>query len=170
MLPASLEELDRIRRRCRGLVTRRASLSAGVAVVPVPGLDIGTDIMILMRMLPAINREFGLSADQVTQLDPETKQIVMVLASAVGSELIGRIITKELVIKVLKKLGMRLATGTVSKVVPVFGQALSASISFGAMKMLGNAHIEDCYAVARRALEAARTEEDRAGLVIDMPK
>ncbi|MGA2549039.1 MAG: hypothetical protein ABSF50_02735 [Burkholderiaceae bacterium] len=165
MLPSSLAELDEVKRRCRSMVTRRASLSAGVAVVPVPGLDIGTDVMILMRLLPKINREFGLSPEQIAELDAETKKIVMVLASAAGSELIGRIISKELVVKVLKKFGMRIATGTVSKVIPVVGQALSASISFGAMKMLGNAHIEDCYLVARRALEAA--EE---GFVIEMPK
>jgi uncharacterized protein (DUF697 family) len=165
MLPYTIGELEEIRRRCRALVTRRASLSAGVAVVPLPGLDVGTDIMILMRMLPKINRAFGLSSEQIAELDPETKKIVMVLASAVGSELIGRIVTKELVVKLLKKLGMRIATGTISKVVPVVGQALSASISFGAMRMLGNAHIEDCYAVARRALA-----EVESGYVIEMPK
>jgi uncharacterized protein (DUF697 family) len=165
MLARSVEELDQIRQRCRNLVTRRASLSAGVAVVPLPGIDIGTDIMILMRMLPKINREFGLSVEQVAELDPETKQIVMVLASALGSELIGRIITKELVIQIIKRFGLRIATGTVSKVVPIVGSALSASISFGAMKVLGNAHIEDCYAVARRAIE--RTD---AEFIIEMPK
>ncbi|MBI3146728.1 MAG: hypothetical protein HYZ18_16030 [Pseudogulbenkiania sp.] len=33
--------------------------------------------------------------------------------------------------------------------------ALAASVSFGAMKLVGNAHMEDCYQVARHALLVA---------------
>ncbi len=40
----TLEELEQVRRECRKMVTRRAGLSAGAAVIPIPGLDIGTDV------------------------------------------------------------------------------------------------------------------------------
>jgi len=45
--------------------------------------------------------------------------------------------------------------------VPILGQALAASISFGAMKLLGNAHVDDCYAVAKKALLAQEPEQVR---------
>jgi hypothetical protein len=54
--------------------------------------------------------------------------------------------------KILMKMGVKVTTKGVVKFVPLFGQALSASLSFGAMRVLGNRHIDDCYEVARRAL------------------
>ena len=153
-ISSSIEELDRIREECKSMVTKRAGISAGAAIVPVPAADIGVDVMLLLEMIPAINRKFGLDAGQIDELDPQTKKMVLVLVTSIGSELIGKVITKEIVIQILKKLGIRIASKQVSKYIPVLGQAVAASISFGAMKMLGNSHVDDCHEVARRALEA----------------
>ncbi len=147
--PEPIDDLEAVRLHCKALVLRRASLSAGAAVLPLPGLDVGTDIAILLRMIPAINRHFGLSKEQIEQLDPETKRIVLLMVSSLGSELIGRVLKKEAVLKLLQKVGVRATAGTVSKIVPFIGSALAASLSFAAMKMLGDAHIEDCYRLAR---------------------
>jgi uncharacterized protein (DUF697 family) len=148
----ALKQLDRIRSECRAMVTRRASMSAGAAVVPIPGLDIGTDVAILIALLPRINEKFGLAPHQIDALDVETKRVVMMFVSAVGSNLVGRLVTRDLVMKLLMKMGVRLTTQGVVKYVPLIGQAISASLSFGAMKLLGNRHVDDCYEVARRAL------------------
>ncbi len=152
---AALSRLDAIRDECRRLVTRRASLSAGVAVVPLPGLDVGTDVAILLKLLPRINQRFGLTPAQIDALDTESKRLVMMLIGSVGSSLVGRLITRDVVIRTLMKMGVRLTTAGVVKFVPLFGQALSASISFGAMKLLGDRHVDDCHEVARRALLAS---------------
>ena len=148
----ALRQLDAIRTQCRALVTRRASLSAGAAIVPIPGLDLGTDVAILLKLIPRINEKFGLTPTQIDALDVDTKRLVLMLVSSVGSGLVGRLITKGLVVKVLQKIGVRLTAQGIVKYVPLLGQALSASISFGAMKMLGNRHVDDCYEVAKRAL------------------
>lgn len=148
----ALRRLDAIRDECRALVTRRAALSAGATVVPLPGVDVGTDVAILIRLLPKINQQFGLTPEQIARLDTDTKSVVMMFITGLGASLVGRLVTRELVIKVLLKLGVRVATKGIVKFVPLVGQALSASISFGAMKVLGNQHIEDCYQVARRTL------------------
>ena len=148
----ALRQLDAIRESCRGMVTRCATLSAGAAIVPIPGLDIGTDVAILLQLLPKINEKFGLSPAQIEGLDVDTKRVVMMFVSTVGSNLVGRIVTRDLVIKILTKMGVRVTTKGVVKFVPLVGQAVSAGISFGAMRMLGNSHIDDCYEIARRAL------------------
>lgn len=148
----ALARLDEIRDRCRALVTRRATVSAGAAIIPFPGLDVGTDIAILVRLLPQINEEFGLSPEQIESLDVDTKRTVMLFVSSVGSSFVGRMVTRRLVIGVLKTIGVRVTAKGIVKFVPLLGQAVSASISFGAMKMLGNQHIDDCYVVARGAL------------------
>lgn len=164
MLPKTIEELDAIRDECRKMVTRRAGLSAGVAVVPIPGLDLGADATLLMEMIPAINRSFGLTPEQIEQLDPQTKGITLVAITSISSEMVGKVVSKQVVMRILQKLGTRMVTKTATRFVPILGQVVAASMSFSAMKLVGDAHVDDCYEVARRALQekaAARTKNPR---------
>lgn len=161
MLPQTLEQLDALRDECKAMVTKRAGLSAGAAVLPIPGLDLGTDIALLIELIPAINQKFGLGPQQVQGLDPKIQRIILVGATSLGNNLIGKWVTQQLVMQMLQRLGIRVATKTAAKFVPILGQALAASISFGTMKLLGNAHVEDCYKVARQALLAQSPEQVR---------
>ncbi len=146
------EELDKVRAECRKMVTRRAGLSAGAAVIPLPGLDIGADVSLLLALLPSINEKFGLTPEQIDRLHPNRKKYTFVAITGVGSRLIGKTITRELVTLVLKKVGVKVATKSVAKYVPFIGQAAAAGLSFSAMRILGNAHIEDCYKVVEQVL------------------
>ncbi len=158
MIPTSMSELDRIKDECKTMVNKRATASAAAAVVPVPGLDVGADVTIMMELLPAINRKFGLSPEQIDQLDAASKGQILVIISSLGSKLVGKLITKEVVAVLLKKVGTRVAVKSVAKFVPFVGQAVSAGISFGAMKYLGNSHIDECYEVCRRIIQQRQTE------------
>ena len=51
--------------------------------------------------------------------------------------------TREVVIKVLKTVGVRLSVKQAAKYVPFAGQAVAASLSFAALKTLGDRHVED---------------------------
>lgn len=161
MLPQTLEELEALRAECKSMVTKRAGLSAGAAVVPIPGIDLGADMTLLMEMIPAINQKFGLNPDQIEGLDPKVKRIILIGATSLGSTFVGKWVTKELVVQLLKTMGVRVTTKSVAKFVPFLGQAVAASISFGAMKMLGNAHVEDCYKVAKKALLSLESNTPR---------
>ncbi|MFC0338543.1 Uncharacterized conserved protein, DUF697 family [Kushneria avicenniae] len=149
----SEEELDNVRNECKTLVTKRASISGGAAIIPLPGVDVGSDVAILMEMIPAINRKFGLTPEQIAQLDEDTKRLVMLAISNLGSQLVGKTITKELITVALKKIGVRVATKSLVKYVPLIGQAAAAGISFGAMKYLGNSHVDECHALCRDLLK-----------------
>lgn len=107
MPPRTLAELNAIRDECKTMVTKRAGLSAGAAVIPIPGMDIGADVSLLVA---------------------------------------------------ISSLGLRVATKSAAKFVPILGQALAAGISFGAMRMVGNSHVDDCYEVAKKLTLAAPTE------------
>mgnify|MGYP006186968683 CR=1 FL=1 len=98
-----------------------------------------------------------LSPEQIEALDPQLKKIMLVAISSIGSELVGKLVTRPLLLKVLQRIGLRLATKSAARFVPLLGQALAASLSFGAMKLVGNAHVDDCYAVARKVLLAGQT-------------
>ncbi|GAA0674693.1 uncharacterized protein (DUF697 family) [Sphingomonas insulae] len=165
-MPHTLAELDAIRDDCRRMVTRRAAMSAGAAVVPVPGADLIADVGILRTMLPAISERFGLREDQVETMDATRAQQVLAIAAGMGNNVIGRAVTKRVVIALLRRMGVRVATASAARYVPLIGSAVAATINFGAMKLAGNAHIEDCYATAKtlasldsppaKAIEGAR--------------
>lgn len=148
----SIEELNRVRDDCKSMVTTRSFASAAAAAVPVPGADVATDIGLLVEMIPAINRKFGLTPEQIEELDPQTKGKLAIIITSIGSSLIGKYVTKEAVVAVLKKVGVRVATKSVAKYIPFIGTAIATTVSFGAMKWMGNSHVDDCYETVRRLL------------------
>lgn len=143
-------EIDRIAAACRKMVNRRAMVAAGVAMVPVPGVDWLTDIAVLMDLIPRINKAFGLSPDQVARLAPDRRVVVYKAISAGGSLLVGRLVTRELVMQVLRMVGVRLTTQQAAKFVPVAGQALSAVLTWTALRYVCDQHIRQCSSVARQ--------------------
>lgn len=149
----SREELDAIKKTCRTMVMKSSGLSAGAAVIPVPGVDIGSDVTLLMRLIPKINEKFGLTPEQIEGLDTESKVMVLTAISNVGSKMAGKYITRKLVLSLLQKMGVKVATKGVSKFVPFVGSAVAGGISFTAMRYMGNSHIDDCYRIALETLE-----------------
>ncbi|WP_027996867.1 hypothetical protein [Simplicispira psychrophila] len=162
MLPQKISELNSLRDECKSMVTTRASLSAGAAIIPIPGADIGADVALLLEMIPMINRKFGLTPEQMDLIDPQIKKLILVAVTSIGSELIGKIITKQLIMQVLKRIGIRVAAKSVAKYIPILGSAVAASISFGAMKMVGNSHVDDCYEVVKKVILAEANAKDAA--------
>ena len=141
-----------IAERCRKRVRQRALLAAGVAMVPIPGIDWVTDVGVLVKMLPEISHAFGLSAEQVERLAPDRRVVVYKAISAGGSMVLGRIVTKELVMFMLKTVGIRLSTQQAAKYLPVAGQAISAALTYSALKYVCEQHIRQCEAVARQLM------------------
>lgn len=153
LVPSTRRDITQIASDCRKLVTRRALIAAGASVVPLPGVDVAVDITMLMRMIEQVNQRFGLTPEQIEQLAPQRKLFAYKAAMGVGSALVGRMVTRELVIKLLKTVGMRLTAKQAAKYVPFAGQAIAASLSFGALKRLGDRHIEDCVRVAETLID-----------------
>ncbi|MFN0182368.1 MAG: hypothetical protein ACKVQR_00985 [Aquabacterium sp.] len=149
-MPEPPAHLAAAERHCRQLVRKRALLAAGVAAVPVPGLDWATDVAILLKLIPQINLAFGLTDAQIERLAPERKAVLLKAVSAGGSLLIGRLITRDLVLKALAAVGVRLTTQQAAKYVPVAGQALSALLTYSALKWVCDQHIRQCLAVAQQ--------------------
>lgn len=147
--------LNRTRSACRRLVTTRSLAAAATSVVPIPGIDIAADVGLLTHLLAQINERFGLSEKQVERLDPSAAQKALVMAAGLRNGVIGRAVSKQLVALVLKRVAKRLAIGSAAKFVPIAGSLLAAGLGFSAMKVAGDAHIEDCYRTARALLDPA---------------
>ncbi|KKW68494.1 hypothetical protein AAV94_05215 [Lampropedia cohaerens] len=156
-MPSALElaagdpQLEAAVRRSKKLLHRKALLAAVASSVPVPGLDWAADAALLTKLIPQINREFGLSPEQIDALHPEKREQVQRAVAMVGSVLIGKVVTREMVIKLASAIGVRMTGKQVAKFVPLAGQALSASIGYAALRYLGEQHLRECVEVARSA-------------------
>lgn len=152
VVPDTPHEVEAVVKQCRRLVNRQALVAAGVSMVPVPGVDWITDVAVLMKLIPEINRAFGLTPEQVERLAPDRRLVVYKAISAGGGLLVGRLVTRELVIKLLKLVGVRLTTQQAAKYVPIAGQALSAALTFSSLRFVCEQHIQQCVSVSRQLM------------------
>lgn len=137
--------------RSRKLIARKALMSAAASAVPLPGIDWATDAALLSRLVPQISSEFGLSVTQIDMLTPQKQERIQKAATTVGALLVGRLVTRDLLIALAKHAGIRLSAKQATKYVPIAGQAVSAVLGYAALRALGEQHIKDCVQVARAA-------------------
>ena len=163
VVPGTPREIDSVVRDCRRLVNKRSLVAAGVAVVPLPGIDWITDVATLMKLIPEINEAFGLTPAQVERLAPDRRVVVYKAISAGGGMLVGKLVTKELVIKMLRLVGVRLTTQQAAKYVPLAGQAISAALTYSSLRYVCEQHIQQCAAVSRQLLLPAPALAEQPG-------
>ncbi len=138
-------------RRSRKLLNKRALVAAAASAVPVPGLDWAVDAALLSRLIPEINQEFGLSPAQLDKLDPKKREQVQKAINLVGSILIGKLISRDMVLQAATKIGVRMTTKRLTKFIPFAGQLVSAAVGFAAIRYFGEQHMKDCIRVAQKA-------------------
>lgn len=141
-------ELDRLREECRSLVRKRALVSAGAAVVPVPLLDVVVDAGILLELIPEISHRFGLASEDIDAMDPQRREKTWRQIRARGSQLLGIVVTRQLVRRSFQGMAGRLITRQISKFVPLGGQIVAAGLGYFVMRKIAYKHIDDCYSVA----------------------
>src|ERR1035441_3257823 len=144
VVPGTEREIDAVVGHCRRMVSRRAAVAAGVAGVPIPGIDWVTDVAVLMKLIPDINHAFGLTPEQVERLSPDRRIVVYKAISAGGGMLVGKLVTREVVTQALRFVGVRLTTQQAAKFVPIAGQAVSAALTYSSLRYVCEQHIRQC--------------------------
>ncbi len=147
-LPATHQDIDLVRERCRSMVRRRAAIAAGVAAVPIPVLDFVSDLSLFTRLIEEVNQAFGLTQAQIDALQPNRKLVVYKVAMGLGGALIGKLITRGTILRLLRKSGVKMVTKSAARVVPIVGQIASAAIGFALFRKLGYDHVDACARVA----------------------
>jgi len=147
-------DIDALARECRKLVTRRALIAAGLAAVPLPGVDVAVDVSVLVWMIERINAAFGLAPEQIEQLSSRRKAIAYRAAVALGGALVGRAVTREVVLRTLRTMGVRWSAQQAARWVPLLGQVAAASLGFAMLKTFGDRHVADCARVATALIDA----------------
>ena len=141
--------LELIRAECLELAKKRAYCSAGAAIVPVPFFDVVIDVGILSQLIPEINARFGLSPEQISVYDPATKQVHWHELRKRGVEFSGLVVARTAVKKSINNAAAKYITKQVTKFIPLGGQAIAAGLGYFVMKKVADAHVEDCYRLAK---------------------
>ena len=165
MLPtiSTLSELEHVRTQCKKMVSKQALLSAAAAVIPIPGVDVSTDVAILLQLIPKINDRFGLSPQQIDQLSPDLQKMIVVGGTSVSVGLLGKVITPQRIIQLLQRIGLTKLTGKyAAKYIPIVGMVVASSISYVVLRKVGQQHIDECYNMAKKLIEASVKQNNNA--------
>ncbi len=153
---ATMNELNQVRDECYDMVKQRAKISAGTSAIPALAIDVAADVAILLELVPAVNKRFGLSKEQIAGYAPQVREIIAANRGHGHFSMVGTEITKTLILYAMKKIAARAAIKQILKFLPFLGWAVNAVIGFRAMKYVGNTHVDDCYAVAAKMIGASR--------------
>ncbi|WP_229459281.1 hypothetical protein [Massilia cavernae] len=149
-IPETAREIDNVRERCRRTVRKRAVLAAGVSAVPIPGVDVVSDLSLFAKLVDEVNQAFGLTPEQIDRLKPKHKLIAYQAAMGVGGMLVGKLVSRELLMAVFKRVGVKSAAKSAAKFVPFAGQVVAAGIGYAVFRHLGYQHVEACASVAKQ--------------------
>lgn len=131
----------------------RARAAAAIATVPIPGASIAGDVALLLQLIPAVNRAFGLAPEQLEQLDSPLRIAVQRVLRKAGARFVGVAVSREMIIDALARMSVQLAAGSALKYVPIAGSVVAGTLAYHAFRAVAYAHVEDCARVVRELLE-----------------
>lgn len=126
------------------MARQRALLAAASSLVPIPGVDLATDLVMMKSLIERINEHFGLSAAQIATLSTPRQAILLGLLAEAGGTLTRRMTTPVLLSRILRLAGLRLSAMTLARLVPLAGQLVAAGIGYWTVNNLASRHIDQC--------------------------
>lgn len=143
--PVTAENLKNKEREAQALVKKKAMISSVASALPIPLLDIGTDMKLMNDIHGEIEDIFEIDHDDVSSTNDDLMTRGWVMATSIGSDVVRSRLTPFLFRRVSKKSKFS-RFGLVS----IVGRALGAAVSYFLMKKLGNDHIEHCVAYLKK--------------------
>ncbi|MDO4251024.1 MAG: hypothetical protein Q4C68_05890 [Moraxella sp.] len=143
-------DLEKVRRECQVLVKSRAKISAGIATIPVPYLDVAVDAGLLSKLLPEISERFGLieKKSDAAHLDSKDARFDSFKTSILSFG--GLVAARGIAKKTLQGFGGRIIGKQVTKYIPFGGSIVAGTMSYMIFKKIAFNHIEECYQLAKK--------------------
>lgn len=142
-------DLNEIKKECLKMVKKRAKVSAGVAIVPVPFFDVAVDAGMLTQLLPDISERFGLLEERPSAIDLSSREVHWSALKDRTVDFAGLMATRGIVKKTIQGFGGRIAAKQVTKFIPLGGQLVAATMGYTIFKKIANDHINECYNLAK---------------------
>ncbi len=126
------------------MARRRALLGAVTSLIPVPGIDLATDLALMTKVIERINQHFGLSEAQIGQYSSQRQALVYRLLANAGGTLAARLTTPLLVGRIVRLVGIRLTAMEAARLVQIAGQLVAAGIGYWSVNTVAMRHIAHC--------------------------
>uniref|UniRef100_H2ZV99 IRG-type G domain-containing protein n=2 Tax=Latimeria chalumnae TaxID=7897 RepID=H2ZV99_LATCH len=153
----SINVLQKKKEVLKSQIWKIAALSCGVAVLPIPGLSVACDVVILVKALTCYCKDFGLDKKALVKLAKKVDKPVEDLKSVIKSSLAGEI-SSDLVKKLLTKAacgGFMVVESIFTTFIPIIGGAVAGGISFGTTYYMLNSFLDELSEDAKKVLEKA---------------
>lgn len=121
----------------RELVKKKAIKSGIAAALPVPLLDLGTDVKYMTEIEDEINEVFGVTKEEIENNADSIKTRIMIMFSSGVGDVVSKFSTKA-ILKVISKKNNKPSLA-VSKIVT---HSVNGAASYFLMKKLGDNHID----------------------------
>ncbi|GER59293.1 hypothetical protein ULMA_14010 [Patiriisocius marinus] len=142
------------------IVSRYSALAAGNGLNPIPGLDIGVDITLMIKLSKEIQSIYGLNKEQqeynLQLLDKKSAKLIATKVLQYTARFGG----KEAIMILLKKASTTLAAKTASKWIPFVGPIIAAGIGFKMTSWIGNDMIEEAELIAQETFNSFKKTEN----------
>ncbi|XP_061453678.1 interferon-inducible GTPase 5-like isoform X2 [Rhineura floridana] len=149
----SLAILQKKKEALQKQIWKLATISCGVAAVPIPGLSVACDTVILVKSLSEYRQNFGLDEDSLNKLaekvDKPVEEIKEVIKSPLAKE-----ISRDLVVKLLTKAGggALMLVEYFASTIPIFGSVAAGGLSFGTTYYMLKSSLEEVAGDAQNVL------------------
>lgn len=142
-------DLAKVRLECQELVKNRAKISAGVATIPVPFLDVAVDSALLGKLLPEISERFGLveKKSDTAHISSKDERFTALKNSLISFG--GLIATRGIVKKTFQGFTGKFISKQVTKYIPLGGQIVAGTMSYMIFKKIAFDYIDECYHLAK---------------------
>ncbi|MCI9845625.1 GTPase [Flavobacterium pectinovorum] len=143
-------------------VSYGAYAAAANGINPIPGLDIGLDIAILIKMSTEIQNIYGLdekSIDELSKRMGNTANFTAIKAKV--AQYATKFIAREGIMILLKRLSVNIGSKEVLKYIPFVGQIAAAGIGYKMTDSFGCDLIEESEALVREILIKSQDEITR---------
>lgn len=138
----TISQINAKEKEARQLVKKKSLYSSVAAILPIPFLDIGTDMKLMRDMSSNVEEIFGLEHEEVNSTVDDQKERLLVMGTSFLSEFIGN--------RMVRFMGRRVVKGgLILRLIPFFGKLISGVISYYMMKRLGNVHVNRCVRIAK---------------------
>jgi uncharacterized protein (DUF697 family) len=136
------------------IVSRYSALAAANGLNPIPGLDIGVDVTLMLKMSKDVQEIYGLTKEQQEYnsqfINKKNIKTLLTKIAQYGAKYGA----KSGIMILLKKAGAKVAIKTTSKWIPFVGQAIAAGIGFKMTSSIGNDMINDAEEIATEILNS----------------
>ncbi|XP_051960264.1 interferon-inducible GTPase 5-like [Xyrauchen texanus] len=138
VLNIAMEIIERKKKSLEKDISRVALLSAGAAAVPVPGLSVAVDIVLIVNEIQKYKTAFGLDKESLKRISVRSGKSIEFLTSVMKS-IVCQGITTASIILLLRQSSLYVAEEAVESVlsfIPIIGSVLAAGLSFVAVSYM----------------------------------